>query len=108
LIPLFIQGISTAECTAYVLARRAIRTDDCKQDCIQRCGRGESDTCDPPVAASAGLAPPAIALSNGGQPSGCGCVGSDTCCPCSGFLEGGSDVGLCCIYIDCRCCPGAA
>jgi hypothetical protein len=40
----------------------------------------------------------------GQQPAGCGCAPGDTCCNCGP----GALATLCCIYGDCRCCPGGA
>jgi hypothetical protein len=102
--------LNVGVCVGIITAQDAAYRDRCIAACSSDCGLGEGGECKPPgPVAAGGLTPPPIAVANGGQqPSGCGCVGSDTCCPCSGFLEGGSDVGLCCIYIDCRCCPGAA
>jgi hypothetical protein len=104
LIPLTIQAGGTATCAALTLAESATATEQCTKTCAQSCSGGASKACDPPAhVAVGGLTPPPVVLQYQGEPTGCGCVGSDTCCGCGiPFEEGGA--GMCCIYIDCRCC----
>jgi hypothetical protein len=84
-------------CFATVLADDAYDRDRCIATCIDVCG--STGTCNarlsPP--SGSGIAPPPQNWS----PSGCDCVGNDTCCTCAAC----DGVGLCCIYGDCRCVP---
>jgi hypothetical protein len=99
--PMF-DAVAYHSCVAHALALDQVELNECMGKCFEACFPEE---CKPfrhvPVG---GLTPQPIFLVYEGEPTGCGCVGSDTCCGCGlPFEEGGA--GMCCIYVDCRCCP---